>query len=173
MLETLTMSARQSRTSTPGFSLIELMVTLVVLAILATIAAPSFNDLLERRKVSGLASAITNDVQLVRTEALKRSRLVTVSFSDTGHSVTIKHSSAPVVIRAVSYADQHRGVKVTPFGNTTPVVFNPMLGRLADPVGGVHGIRVTGQRGHEIELEINPIGKITTCGNFGGLPTCP
>lgn len=172
MLGALTVNTASKPALKRGFGLIELMVTLVVLAILMAIAAPSFSDLLDRRRVSGLANEISTDIQWVRTEALKRNRLVTLTFSDIDHIVTIATSTGPVVIKTMTYAAQHPGMSVAVFGNTSPIVFNPMLGRLADPAGGAHGVTISGQRGHQIGLEISPVGSVSRCGNFGGLPAC-
>ena len=39
-----------------GFTLVELMVTLAVLAIIAGIAVPAFNDFVDRNRVTGAAN---------------------------------------------------------------------------------------------------------------------
>lgn len=54
-----------------GFTIIELMVTGVVLAILLTIGLPSFNQFIVRNQVRASAEAIQNGVQLARAEAVR------------------------------------------------------------------------------------------------------
>ncbi|PCJ30679.1 MAG: hypothetical protein COA99_17880 [Moraxellaceae bacterium] len=67
-----------------GFSLVELMVTIAVLAVLAAIAAPSFLDLLDRRKLSGAGEALFANLIFAKTEAIKRNTPVRVTFVGTG-----------------------------------------------------------------------------------------
>ena len=55
-----------------GFTLIELMVTLAVLAILATVGIPSFQRLAAEYRVSSQANATQAALQFARSEALKR-----------------------------------------------------------------------------------------------------
>jgi type IV fimbrial biogenesis protein FimT len=62
-----------------GFTLIELMVTIAVLAIIVTIAIPSFQDIIERNRVVTQANNILSAVQLARSEAVKRGETITLT----------------------------------------------------------------------------------------------
>jgi len=55
-----------------GFTLIEMLVTVVILAILTTIAAPSFRNYLLTLQIRSAAESILNGVQLARAEAIRR-----------------------------------------------------------------------------------------------------
>lgn len=55
-----------------GFTMIELMVTIAVLAILAAIAAPSFTSTIERWRVRGTIEDLQSSIYLARSEAIKR-----------------------------------------------------------------------------------------------------
>lgn len=61
---------RQSR----GFSLVELMVVVTVIAVLMALVAPSYQKLIERNRLKEATQGFKSDVQLARMEAIKRSR---------------------------------------------------------------------------------------------------
>jgi type IV fimbrial biogenesis protein FimT len=61
-----------------GFTIIELMVSLVVLGILVTVAIPSFNDLVLSTRIKSAASDLYGALSLARSEAIKRNANVTV-----------------------------------------------------------------------------------------------
>jgi type IV fimbrial biogenesis protein FimT len=57
---------------TAGFSLVELIVTVSIAAVLTTVAAPSLGDFLKSRRVSTRALDLSVDLGYARTEAVKR-----------------------------------------------------------------------------------------------------
>jgi type IV fimbrial biogenesis protein FimT len=67
-----------------GFTLIELMIVLAVLVIIITLAAPSFNDALERRRLAGAGDEIFNAVNYARSEAIMRNTDVLIRFTRVG-----------------------------------------------------------------------------------------
>jgi len=70
--------------SNSGFTLIELMITLVVLAILLAVGVPSFNNLIENNRVTAQANSLLGAVNLARSEAVKRGVPVSVRSEDGG-----------------------------------------------------------------------------------------
>jgi len=69
-----------------GFTLIELMVTVTVLAILLAVAVPSFDGVRVSNRLTGYASALASSSQLARSEAIKRDAAVTLCASANGTS---------------------------------------------------------------------------------------
>lgn len=61
-----------------GFSLIELMVTVSIAAILIGIAAPSFQNMIKQNRVVALVNELSAAFNLARSEAVTRGYLVTV-----------------------------------------------------------------------------------------------
>lgn len=67
------------RSAAPGFTLIELMITLAVLAVLVALAAPSFNDSIQRARLKGAADAIVSTVETARQQATRLNRDVSLA----------------------------------------------------------------------------------------------
>ena len=64
-----------------GFTLIELMIVVVILAILLTVAGPSFFDSLTRNQVRTQASLVVSSLNLARSKAVERNHPVSICTS--------------------------------------------------------------------------------------------
>lgn len=67
-----------------GLTLIELLVTIAVLAILLTIALPSFRTAIQNNRLATQGNDLVTAMQLARAESLKRRRPVIVCASSDG-----------------------------------------------------------------------------------------
>ena len=110
-----TISARELR----GFTLLELVVTLAVAAILVGLAVPSLDDATLAGKLSASANDLVAGVAMGRSEAIKRNAVTSMCVSSNGSScgsgawdqgwivvsgstVIQKHSAAPTGFKATS-----------------------------------------------------------------------
>lgn len=71
-----------------GFTLIELMVTVTVMAVLLAIAVPSFQSFLVRNNLASSGASFLSTVNYARSEAVKRSMTVTICPSANGATCT-------------------------------------------------------------------------------------
>ncbi|GAA5317385.1 MAG: hypothetical protein AseanaTS_25900 [Candidatus Pelagadaptatus aseana] len=62
-----------------GFTLIELMVTVVVLAILVTVALPGFNTMIDNQRIQSTQRTMLSAINLARSEATHRNQTVTIA----------------------------------------------------------------------------------------------
>lgn len=66
-----------------GFTLVELIVAMAVLAILLTLAAPNFSRWIRNTKIRTAAESIQTGLHAARAEALKRNTVVRFQLTDT------------------------------------------------------------------------------------------
>jgi type IV fimbrial biogenesis protein FimT len=65
-----------------GFTLIELMVVLAIVAILTTLAAPSFKSLIQSNTISSAVNTFLGDMRFARSESIRRGGGVVMCRSD-------------------------------------------------------------------------------------------
>lgn len=83
-----TTGKRLSANKRSGFTLIELMITIAVAAILLTIAVPSFLEATLSSKLRATANNLASSAFLARSEAIKRNTPATLCASSNGTSCT-------------------------------------------------------------------------------------
>lgn len=112
-----------------GFTLVELMVALAVLAILITIALPSFTNMIQNNRSAALANSIVTALNVARSEAVKRNALVNVNSGgdwtngwvvqlNTG-AVTLQTWNAPDVGAVITQVDGNATIQFNGSGRMT------------------------------------------------------
>ncbi len=72
---------KESMGSDKGFTLIEVLIVLAIIAIGSAVAAPMMKDFAARYRLRGAARDITSTLQLIRLEAVKRKVNCVMTFS--------------------------------------------------------------------------------------------
>ena len=71
-----------------GFTLMEILVTLVIAVILTTVAIPSFNNMIQRNRIATKTNSLVSFLTIARSEAVKLGKPVTVCASSNGTDCT-------------------------------------------------------------------------------------
>ena len=82
--------AMKTRQYTQGFTLIELMITITLIGIMATIAIPSMRDFLVRQRLASDVNRVTTLFNFARSEAVRRNQPVLIC-----GGITIKSDGKP------------------------------------------------------------------------------
>lgn len=144
------------RTLNSGFTMIELMVTVGILAILATIAAPSFTDILVSMRMRATAYDLVGDLVLARSEALKRGTNVTITPAATGWTGGWSVTSAVVGADPVS---KHNAVGAgVAFASSPNTVVFDKNGRIANAVNVTRFSLAQGSTGKRC-ISLDPSGR--------------
>ena len=169
-----------------GFTLIELMITLLVLAILVTIALPSFRDLVMNTRLSTASSELQTAFGQARSEAVTRRLPITVCPSDGANCLTWNNAAVQSV---VVFTDPNATATFTATDVLKSIEFNAGSLRITTDVtrnfGGNQFIRFnatgmpaqqgilticdsrTGSFGRQ--LQVFPVGRVEATKGF----TCP
>jgi prepilin-type N-terminal cleavage/methylation domain-containing protein len=166
-----------------GLTLMELMVTVAILGILVALAVPSFNSFLAKGRLSGAAEALAQDLQLARSEALRRNAEVTISFSSgtawcygaivsaTACDCTQTNSCS---LRRVDNTD-YAGLTMSDlsFPSNTPATFTSFTAHQG--LANTGAVQFTHPNAGTLRVRLGAAGQVSICSTSGGLahhPAC-
>lgn len=157
-----------------GFSLIELLITISVVIIFMSSAAPAFSNLIEKEKLKRLATEIEWLFVLSKSESVMRSNDVIVVFSNipkkasdstSKWSITAMDKTTNDIIANINGTD-FNGVVVSRSFQKTNVDFSSLTGR---PRQNGSLIFNTKNNAENIKVKVSNItGRIYTCSELGG-----
>ena len=107
------------RGSESGFTLLELLTTLVVMAVLVSLAAPSMKGVASGARTRGAIDQLTADLALARMYAVRDGRRTTVAItSATRYALVRSPFGAQDTIKRVDLARDAAGVRLSPATGT-------------------------------------------------------
>jgi len=139
-----------------GFSLIELIVTVAVIAIGASIAIPSFSTLIRNNRADSDTGDFYRALNYARLEAINRGVNVRITPATTGATwvtnLNVQLSSTAAVLRVI--APMSPGSALAPSATATYIEFNN-LGALAYPATALTMVYTNGSTSRNIGICLN------------------
>jgi type IV fimbrial biogenesis protein FimT len=119
-----------------GFTLIELMITVAICAVLLALAAPSFKTYTAKKKVEGTLAELATDLQLARSEAVSRNASVRLTLGTNCYAIALATAAVDSACAVTPLASRVRSVTVedtttvslTPEGALTYINFDSVRG---------------------------------------------
>jgi len=163
-----------ARAAQRGFNLIEVMVSLTVLAVLISLGAPGFADWIQAQRIRTSAEAITNGMQVARGEAIRQNLAVTLGLEPPSTAWTVclatvspcdstTPSGSFIQSKSAQEGSGSTNIATTPAGPpaATLVTFSPLGNVINNPDGSA---RLT-------QVDVTPSDP-TQCSAAGGSMRC-
>lgn len=164
---------RGSNKKHEGFTLLEMMVAISILAILVTLAIPSFAEIIISSKLKSYSSYMVSSIYLARGEALKRNATVNLCVSSDGVKCTTGNWEDGWIVLSRDQVIHHQqslseGYKVIELNSQTDLKFQssglltqPTFFTIcrAEPTAGNH------ERTVSVSITARPVSEKTTNGS--------
>ncbi len=170
-----------ARRPAPGFTLLELAITLAIVAILAAMTVPTFGSLVARQRLHAAAEHLRADIALARQEAGRRAQPVHLVFQPgsrwcyaigtgpLGDCLQAATAPGSGLIKVVRGADQP-GVQLL---LATPMTLD---GRTGGSLRAEGLARFASAEGQQLQVRLSALGHASLCAPsaaVAGMPRCP
>lgn len=178
---TIERASTGTRQASRGFTLVELTVTMAVVAVLATLAVPSFSSMMTRGRLKNAAEQVRADFNYARTEAMKRNRTVYISFKNSAdggwcygvsqdaacdctaatNSCYLDADAGGAGITRIVRSTQYQGISLSASGSGTQT-FNPVRPTLLGA-----NVTLSDSRGESVKVLSLSLGRVRICSPSG------
>jgi type IV fimbrial biogenesis protein FimT len=136
---------------TRGVTLVEVIIGIAIVAMVLGFGLPSYKEWIQNSRIRNAAESIVNGLQIARSEAVKRNRLVQFQFTD-GSGWTVgcvaPDANCPAEIQR-RYSSDGSSDAVTIVAADGPIIVFDNFGRMTAPVPAINTYTV-------IDVDIDP-----------------
>ena len=151
--------------SQQGFTLLELMISIAILAIFLGIGIPAISDWIQNRQVNVLAESIANGLRQAQSEAVQRNVQVDMVLVTSDATAPTDPSTATLAAGGLAQTDTSPNWMVRVTGDTTAAGF--LQGKMAQD--GSENARFAGPAG----VRFSPLGRLSASIDSGGVASVP
>ncbi|MDT8998722.1 hypothetical protein RQP53_05505 [Paucibacter sp. APW11] len=173
-----------------GVGIVEVLATLAIVGILLAVAAPSFSDFLDRRRVEAATTEFASDIAFSKALIASNTTNINLSIGSACYSVaffagnTTCPCEPPIpnicLVSPTAQAQTQKTVQKTNgirFSTSPQVQSNQRIIAIqaSEVLPQPAYVEITGARSNSLRVEIGPVGRVRICsvsGNFSGYPTC-